>query len=142
MSDTNRQRLLNGLAKIRALSLRGFKRQAPAVKSFTVSPSAEIVISIGGGSKTKVPTATSFDRDVKAGEPVYIYKSESAATWQVDFRYDNGGIATVRGRLNDNDNQCRFLVPLPTPYKYSTPIRGVLGLRSDTLGVSGYPDCR
>ena len=142
MSDTNKQKLLNGLAKIRALSLRGFKRQAPAVKSFTVSPSAEILISIGDGSGTKVSTATAFDRDVRAGETVYIYKSEAAATWQIDFKYDNGGAATVRGRLNDNDNQCRFLVPLPTPYRYSTSIKSAFGLQSDTLGVSSYPDCR
>lgn len=141
MSDTNRQRLLNGLAKIRALSLRGFKRQTPKATSFTFTPAAPMFISIGG-SKTLVSKEAVFTRQLSAGDIVYIHKSEQSATWQVDFRYDNGGTATVRGRLNENDVKCQFLVPLPTPYRYSTPIKSALGLQSDTLGVSGYPDCR
>lgn len=77
--------------------------------------------------------------EVEVTTTTRVYKALSVS---FVFSFPEQSITVSGGDSSDKQGRIRFLIPLPSPFAYSVPIRSAFDLDTSTRGVSAYPDCR
>ena len=160
MSDANRYKLFNGLAKIKILSKEKFKYFFPHCINMKINCTRDCTFYFEscGIKQCKANTPLAIDNcNLKAGEKVKIvYNGNTGDSlirvdWDISFYIENkkGDIKetlTVRGmngKCKKGDIVGQFILPLISPYKYSNNIKQAYQINTKNINVSDYPEaCR
>lgn len=145
MSVKARIKFLECLAKVNILGVKSWRRLYPQTKRAIISASNDCKI-LAGGKRCKVKAGEDYtiNTPLFAGDVIDVEKEDESLPLSISIRFDFGSETLTVSGADSTDKQCLMycLVPLPSPYRYSSPIKTRFSLDTSTAGISAYPDCR
>lgn len=157
MSDKNRVKLFDVLAKLNILSKTKFQYFYPSSENIKCTCSQPCKIYLGK-KIVEVENEKAFNCKIKAGEVIkLIYQCKDdknekvGVTWKLSFIITNKS-ETVRETLDvsgfkdgvkSGDIVGKFTIPLISPWRYSNNIKEKYNIDTKNLFVNSYPEhCR
>lgn len=159
MSDENRLKLFDGLAKLNILSKDKFQYFFPHTTSVQCYCSQDCKIYLGKKLvNCKGGKDYAFNTNIKAGDTIkVIFQTKDqitdfiSASWSITFlstnkdeiRNDLLMVTGSRSNIKNGDVIGKFTIPILSPWKYTDNIKNKYNISVKNLYVGSYPEqCR